>query len=124
MYRELSFGYRQDTKEADHADQKPIFGVNCLFCNKEILAKKVSSQPFLELRSPFKYPYRYNLRGILVSKLGSPSLLIVWTEKPNASKDKAATKASINWIGFSEEIVSSKLQTHLVARYSYDMFYY
>ena len=39
-----------------------------------------------------------------------PSVLIVLTEKPNASKDKAAIKSSINRIGFSDEMMSTKLK--------------
>jgi hypothetical protein len=42
----LIFGYRQDTKQADHAGQKPLFGVNYPFCNKDIWVEKVSSLLF------------------------------------------------------------------------------
>jgi hypothetical protein len=45
----LIFGYRQDTKQADHAGQKPLLGVNYPFCNTDIWVKKVSSLLFLAL---------------------------------------------------------------------------
>jgi hypothetical protein len=49
----LSSGYRQDTIptpwEADHAGQKQLFDVNCLFCNKGIWGEKASSLLFLAL---------------------------------------------------------------------------
>jgi hypothetical protein len=38
----LNFGLRQDTKQADCAGQKPLFCAKCLFCNRDIWAKKVS----------------------------------------------------------------------------------
>jgi hypothetical protein len=49
FYRELIFGYRQDTKQVDHAGQKPLFYVNYRFCNTDIWVKKVSSLLFLAL---------------------------------------------------------------------------
>ena len=49
LYRELNFGYRQDTKQADHAGQILLSDVNCLFCNKDIWAEKVFSLLFLVL---------------------------------------------------------------------------
>jgi hypothetical protein len=48
-YRELLFGYRQDTSQAVHAGQKPLFDVNCLSYNKDIWAKKLSFLPFKAL---------------------------------------------------------------------------
>ena len=39
--RNLNFGYRQDTKQVVRAGQKPLFGANCLFYNKDIWVKKV-----------------------------------------------------------------------------------
>ena len=43
LHRNLVFGYRQDTKQADHAGQKPLFGVNSFFWDKDILVKKAFS---------------------------------------------------------------------------------
>ena len=40
FWERCCFGYRQDTKMADHADRKPLFGANCLFCNKGIWVEK------------------------------------------------------------------------------------
>jgi hypothetical protein len=45
----LIFDYRQDTKQADHAGQKPLFGVNYRFYSTDIWVKKVSSLLFLAL---------------------------------------------------------------------------
>ena len=47
--RNLNFGHRQDTKQVDRADQKPLFGVNYPFCNTDIWVKMVSSLLFLVL---------------------------------------------------------------------------
>jgi hypothetical protein len=49
FYRELIFGYRQDTKQEVLFGQKLLFGVNYRFCNKDIWVKKVSSLLFLAL---------------------------------------------------------------------------
>jgi hypothetical protein len=54
---------------------------------------------FLELRTPFKYPYKYILRNTLVSKLGRPSDFKVWILNPKATNDKASTKASTKRTG-------------------------
>jgi hypothetical protein len=42
FHRDLDFGHRQDTKQADHAIQKPLSGVNYPFYNTGIWARKVS----------------------------------------------------------------------------------
>jgi len=42
----MILGYRQDTKQADHAGQKRLFYVNYLSCNKDIWVEKVSSLLF------------------------------------------------------------------------------
>jgi hypothetical protein len=51
FYREWSFGYRQDTKQADHAGQKPLSDANCPPVrrgryNKDTWAKKASFLAF------------------------------------------------------------------------------
>jgi hypothetical protein len=59
----LNFDYHQDTKQADHAGQKPLFGVNYRFCNTDIWVKKVSSLlllaflPAVFLVKPFTSPF-------------------------------------------------------------------
>ena len=43
LHRNLVFSYRQDTKQVDHAGQKPLFDVSFQFCNKDIWVKKAFS---------------------------------------------------------------------------------
>src|SRR5690606_12104108 len=46
FHRDLSFGYCQDTRQADRAGQKLLFGASCLFYNRDIWVKKVFSLLF------------------------------------------------------------------------------
>jgi len=67
----LYFGYRQDTKQADLAGQKPLFGANCPFCNTGIWAKKASFLLF-----PVFLPLVFLVKA-LVSKLSNAPLLML-----------------------------------------------
>ena len=53
FHRNLIFGYRQDTKQADHDSQKRLCDVRSLFCNTGIWAKKASFLAFLVLLRGF-----------------------------------------------------------------------
>jgi hypothetical protein len=54
-YRELIFGYCQDTIQAVRAGQKPLFDANYPSCNKDIWAKKLSFLLFQALL-PLVFP--------------------------------------------------------------------
>jgi hypothetical protein len=49
FHRDLGFGHRQDTKQVDRADQKPLSGVNYQFYNTDTWAKRASFLLFLKL---------------------------------------------------------------------------
>jgi len=57
FHREWRFGYGQETKQADLAGQKLLFGVNCLFYNKDTWIKRTSFLLFLKLL-PYVFPVK------------------------------------------------------------------